>query len=265
MDATVPGVIGIPGPLQLGIVFALGAIIGSFLNVVVWRLPRNESVVRPRSYCPACSKPIPLLWNIPLLSWLLLRGRCRNCSAWISVQYPLLELATALLFVSLFLHQGPGLRMVAGWIVGSILIAAAYIDGQHKIIPNELTLPAIPVGLVLAWLAPPPGLLEAGVGALVVGGLLWGIAAAYERVTGRVGLGLGDVKLMTMLACFLGLEPTLGVLVLGSLLGIAQAGVVVAFRGGGRLTTIPFGPALAAAGLFHLVAPSLVVRFFQWL
>ena len=88
-----------PTTLQLPLVFALGAIIGSFLNVVVWRLPRNESVVRPRSYCPACSKPIPLLWNIPLLSWLLLRGRCRNCSAWISVQYPLLELATALLFV----------------------------------------------------------------------------------------------------------------------------------------------------------------------
>ncbi|NRA04254.1 MAG: prepilin peptidase [Myxococcales bacterium] len=253
-----------PTTLQIPLVFALGAIVGSFLNVVVWRLPRNESVVRPGSHCPSCGNPIPLRWNIPLLSWLLLRGRCRNCEAAISVRYPLVELATALLFVALLLQLGPGLRLLAGWMVGSILIAAAYIDGQHKIIPNELTLPAIPVGLALAWFAPPPGLLEAAAGALLVGGLLWGIATGYERLTGRIGLGMGDVKLMIMLGCFLGLEPTLAVLVMGSLLGIAQAGLVVAFRGGGRLTTIPFGPALSAAGLFHLVAPSTVAQLFQW-
>lgn len=252
-------------PAQVAFVFVFGAVVGSFLNVVVWRLPRNESVVRPRSYCPACGVTIPALWNLPLLSWLLLRGRCRSCKTAISVRYPLVELATALLFVALLLHQGPGLRFLADCFAGSILIAAAYIDGQHRIIPNELTLPAIPVGLAFAGFAPPPGLLEAGAGALVVGGLLWGIAAAYERFAGRMGLGMGDVKLVTMLACFLGLEATLGVLVLGSLLGIAQAVMVVVFRGGGRLTQIPFGPALAAAGLFHLVNPTLFPRLFQWL
>ncbi len=256
---------GISTAGEVAVAFLFGAIIGSFLNVLVWRLPRGESVVRPRSYCPACGTPIPARWNIPIISWVLLRGRCRNCAVSISARYPLVEFATALLFVTLLLEWGPGLRFLAAAFVGSILIASAYIDGEHKIIPNELTLPAIPIGLGFAWLAPPPGLFEAALSAVLIGGLLWGVAAVYQRITGRIGLGMGDVKLMTMLACFLGLEPTLGVLVLGSLLGIVQAGVLVLFQGGGRTTQIPFGPALSAAGLLHLVAPTLVPGLLNWL
>ena len=243
--------------------FALGAIVGSFLNVVIYRLPREESIVRPRSSCPHCGILIRWWANIPILSWIGLRGRCYHCRAPISLRYPAVELLCAAVFTALFLVYGPGLRLVATWAVAAALIAAAFIDAEHKIIPNALTLPGIPLGLAVAWLAPPPGVLDALAGLLVAGGMLWGLSAVYEWRAGRVGLGFGDVKLVAMLGAFLGLEPVLSLLVLGSLLGLVQGLVGMLASGAGRRTPIPFGPALAGAGLVHLFAPRLLYGILQ--
>ena len=251
-------------PLPLGlVVLLLGACIGSFLNVVVHRLPRGESLVRPRSRCPGCGAFIAARDNVPVLSWLLLRGRCRQCRVAISPRYPLVEMATAVVFTGLYalkLETGLDLRLVFDWTLASALIAVALIDAEHQIIPNEITYPGIPLGLVVAGLVPPPSLLDAGLGLVIPAGMMWALAAFYERWRGRLGLGMGDVKLVAMLGAFLGLQPALGIMVTGSLLGLGWAVFLMLFRGADRQTRIAFGPALAAAGLLELFVPGLLQR-----
>ena len=248
----------LPASYWLGFCATLGAVVGSFLNVVIHRLPRGESIVRPRSRCPACGWSIPAWANVPIVSYVALGGRCRGCAARISVRYPLVEGATAALFVALALAEPPGARLLASWLLGSALVAVAAIDLEHQIIPNEITLPGMALGLGFALLAPPPGWLDAALGLGVGGGLMWGVSAAYERARRQIGLGMGDVKLVAMLGAFLGLEAALGVMVLGSLLGLLHGGLLIAWRGGGRQTRIPFGPALAAAGLLFVFWPRLL-------
>ena len=234
---------------------AFGAVIGSFLNVVIWRLPRGESLWRPRSRCPGCAQPIPAWANVPIVSWLWLRGRCAACGVAIPVRYPLVELATAALFAALFLHLGPGARLLATWLAGAALVAIAFIDAEHWIIPDEITLPGIPIGLAFAWFAPEPTLGSALAGVVVVGGGMWVLSLAAEWWYGHVALGMGDVKLVAMLGAFLGAEPALGVILVGSLFGLLQALPALLVGSAGRRSRIPFGAALAAAGILHLYAP----------
>ena len=256
----------LPRWYQLGASFVLGSCVGSFLNVVVHRLPRGESLVRPRSRCPRCGWMLPAWANVPLLSYLALRGRCASCRQPISPRYPLVELVTGLLFAALtlrWLDWGLSARMFVDQGLAAALVAVTLIDWERQIIPNAITLPGIAVGLVLAWLVPPPvdvpgalaGLQDALLGLVVAGGSMWALSAAYERLRGRIGLGMGDVKLVAMLGTFLGLENTLAILVLGSLLGLLQAMVMMGLRGADLRTRIPFGPALAAAAVFALFAP----------
>lgn len=253
----------LPVPFLAGVAFALGACVGSFLNVVAHRLPHGESLVHPASRCPVCWDPIPAWANVPILSWLGLRGRCRRCKAPISARYPLVEAATGLLFALLllrWLHVGLGPRLLVDWLLASALVAVTLIDADHRIIPNEITYPGIPLGLALAWLVPGPSPLDAFLGLLVAGGMLWALSAGYERLRGRIGLGMGDVKLVAMLGAFLGLQPALEIIMVGSLLGLAWGLFLIGFRGAGRLTRIPFGPALAAAALLELFAPGWAMR-----
>ena len=217
--------IELPWPVLAGFGAAFGACVGSFLNVVIHRVPRGESIVTPRSRCPACGAAIPAWANLPLISYALLRGRCRGCGGAISARYPLVEASTALLFVALMWIQPAGPRLLVEWGVGAALIAVAFIDHDHQIIPNSITLPGIPLGLGCALAFPPPVWLDALLGALLPGAMMWGIAAFYHWRTGRVGLGMGDVKLVAMLGAFLGIQPALGILVMGSLLGLAHASV----------------------------------------
>ena len=249
-------------PLFVGsVVFGFGACIGSFLNVVAHRLPRGQSLVRPRSRCPDCSEPIAAWDNVPIVSWLLLRGRCRRCGASISPLYPVVELATATLFVALLvlhLRSGFDARLPIDWLLVSALVAVTLIDAERQIIPNEITYPGIVLGVLLAWLLPPPGLVDALLGCVLPAGTMWAVAEIYERWRGHLGLGMGDVKLVAMLGAFLGLEAALEIMVLGSLFGLAWGVFLILFRGAGRTTRIPFGPALAAAGVLQLFAPGLL-------
>jgi leader peptidase (prepilin peptidase)/N-methyltransferase len=258
------------GYLLLGS-FVLGACVGSFVNVVIHRLPRGESLVWPGSRCPGCLAPIAPWANVPLLSYAWLRGRCARCSAPISRRYPLVELSTAVLFALLawrWLDWGLAPRLLVDWGLASALVAVALIDWDHQVIPNAITCPGVVAGLVLARLAPPPpqvdfalaGLVDALLALGIAGGAMFGLSAFYEWYRGRVGLGMGDVKLVAMLGTFVGLQNTLGILVVGSLLGLLHAAWLMLFRGATHRTRIPFGPALAAAGIVYLLVPGLFER-----
>jgi leader peptidase (prepilin peptidase)/N-methyltransferase len=254
---------GVPAPVLTAFAFALGACIGSFLNVVVWRLPRGESLVSPGSHCPGCDAPIPAWANVPLLSYAALRGRCRACGKKISARYPLVEALTGAVFAALLWVHGPSARLLVDWALASALIAVTFIDLDHHIIPNSITLPGLALGLLLSVVAPQLGVgwRDALLGVLCIGGALWAISAGYEKLSGKIGLGMGDVKLVAMLASFLGLEAALGVLIVGALVGIVYGVAMLAWVRGGRDTRIPFGPALALAGLVFLFQPDLLDRF----
>ncbi len=247
---------GTPG-LWVAFAALAGAVIGSFLNVVIYRLPRDESLLWPGSHCPQCGAAIPVWANVPIVSWLALRGRCAACAAAIPVRYPLVEAATALLFIALVLRYGPGLRALALCVLGAALVAVAFIDAEHWIIPDEITWPGIALGLLVACFAAEPGPRAAILGAVLVGGAMWLLSLAAERYYGEIALGLGDAKLVAMIGAFLGVEAAVGVLLYGSLFGLLQA-LPGLLRGSvGRRTRIPFGGALAAAGILLAYEPQL--------
>ena len=259
---------------------ALGLVVGSFLNVVIHRVPRGESVVRPRSRCPACAAQISAFDNVPLLSWLWLRGRCRRCGAAISPRYPLVELGTGLCFAALFAAHGLGFETALLACLAALLIACAGIDFDHGIIPDELSLGGLALGLVGMPLARALGgepyglaLAQSALGAALGAGALWSVGFAHARVSvalGRSfshwpgegeapprfgsldywtwfpGLGFGDVKLIGMIGAYLGPLGVVYTILVASLLGLPLG----FFLARGRLATpFGFGPALAAAAL----------------
>lgn len=275
-------------PAFLAIGLVLGLLVGSFLNVVIHRVPRGESVVFPGSHCPSCDAAIRPWDNLPVLSWLLLRGRCRACRAPIALRYPVVEAVTGLLFLAILWQHGPTLHTLLYWIFAAGLVAAALIDFDHQIIPDEISLGGLVLGLVavpllgmrggLPWLeAARPALL----GALLGGGLLWTVGFFHARLSvamGRSfphwpgdgealprpasldywtwfpGMGFGDVKLLAAVGAFLGpagvLETIFAACFVGLVLGIGAAILT-------RNATAPFGfgPAIAAGALLVLLSP----------
>jgi leader peptidase (prepilin peptidase)/N-methyltransferase len=230
------------------IAFALGACVGSFLNVVIHRIPREESIVSPRSRCPSCGRPIRARENIPIASYLALRGKCAGCGGSISVRYPLVEAMTAAGYAAIAAHGGIGWSLLRDLLFFSLLVPIAFIDIDHRIIPDELSLGGFAAGILLSFL--PGGDWKGSLGgALLGGGFLYGAAYLYEKARGIEGLGGGDVKLLAMIGAFLGWKGAILTVFLGSLLGVA--GGLVAMRKGrdGLKTAIPFGPYLCAAAL----------------
>jgi leader peptidase (prepilin peptidase) / N-methyltransferase len=237
---------------------AVGAIFGSFLNVVAYRLPRGESLSRPRSRCPQCQTPIKPYDNVPVLSWLALRGRCRSCRAPISARYPLVEAMTGLLCAGVVLAKGPDEDALLGLALVLLLIPITLIDLDHQIIPNRLTLLGAVVAPVLVALTAPDALLEHLIAAVAAGGFFLLAALAYPR-----GMGMGDVKLAAVLGLFLGraVGPAVFVaLVAGTLIGAA----VIARKGAqeGRKTAVPFGPFLALGAVVALFAGDAMVDWY---
>jgi leader peptidase (prepilin peptidase) / N-methyltransferase len=235
-----------------------GLLIGSFLNVVIWRVPRGESVVRPPSHCPGCNQEIAPRDNLPLVSWLLLRGRCRHCGTRISARYPLVELATALLFAGFAIRFGPHVVLVAYLYLAAVGLALAMIDFDHKRLPDVLTLPSYPVALVLLGLA---ALLDHRGHTPLLRALLAGAALyAFYEVIGFIqprGMGGGDIKLSGVLGIYLGWLGW-GELIVGAFAAFLIGGVVsialVLFAGAGRKTKVPFGPFMLMGTLVGIYA-----------
>ncbi len=233
---------------QAAACFWVGACLGSFFNVLIYRLPRGESIVRPGSRCPACGRPIRPWENVPLVSFALLRGRCKGCGEKISWRYPAVEGLTAAGYALLFLADGPGAVLARDIVLFSLLVPITFIDIDHRIIPDALSLGGLVAGLLFSFL--PGGDWKGSLaGGVIGGGALYGTAFAYERITGREGMGGGDIKLIAMIGAFLGWRGALLTIFFGSVLGVA--GGLLAMRKGedGLKTAIPFGPFLCVAAL----------------
>ncbi|WP_147793626.1 A24 family peptidase [Cellulomonas sp. Y8] len=246
----------------------LGLVLGSFLNVVVWRVPRGESVVHPPSACPRCGHAVRARDNVPVLSWLLLRARCRDCGEPISARYPAVEAVTAVAFVEVLVWQGFGWSLPAFWYLAAVSVALALIDLDVRRLPDAIVLPSYPVALALLALACwGPGsdaggevFLRAVLGGLAVGGAYLVIFLVYPA-----GMGLGDVKLAGVLGLYLGWIGWSAVLVgwfAGFLLGGLFAVVLLARRRAGRKSAIPFGPFLIAGAWVGLVAGPAVGQWY---
>lgn len=238
-----------PPQLLLDVYAALaGLIVGSYLNVVVHRLPRGLSTVRPRSRCPACGAGIGARDNLPVVSWLLLRGRCRHCGTLIGWRYPVVELGTAALFVACLERFGLTLEAAVAALLGCLLLALAMIDAEHYLLPDRLTLPGIVVGLAVQPWIDWGGLVAAALGAALGGGLLLALWGLWLLMRGEEGMGLGDAKMLAMIGAFLGWKGVLVTLFVASLVGSAVGLGLIAFGRGGMKSQLPFGVFLALGG-----------------
>jgi len=246
-----------PFPVLAPLLFVLGLCVGSFLNVVIARVPQGRSVVRPGSACPRCGKPIAWFDNIPLLSYAVLRARCRHCGEPISLRYPLVELVTGLLFVLAAWELGSGLHLVAGLTLIAGLIAITAIDLDCQLIPDVISLPGIVLGFILSAIAGRPGWLESLIGILVGGGLFFVIIVAS-----RGGMGGGDMKLGAMIGAFLGWKLVLVTLVLSSVVGSGIGLIVIAIRKGGMKYALPYGTFLALGALVASLAGEAIVNWY---
>lgn len=254
-------------PLLVLYAALVGLIVGSYLNVVIFRLPRGLSTVLPRSRCTGCGNLIRPYDNIPLLSWLVLRGRCRSCGAPISWRYPLIEATTSVLFVLSFLRFGFTWEAPSAALFCGILVVLAAIDVEHYILPDRITYPGIVLGIalqpLLSWARIGPGvrgaLLGAGIGALLGAGILLAVWGAWYVLRHEEGMGLGDVKMLALIGAFLGWRGVLVALFFAALSGALLGLALMASRGLEMKSKLPFGSFLALGGLIALFAGERIV------
>ncbi len=229
--------------------FILGAIVGSFLNVCIFRIPEGESIVKPLSRCPQCKNPIRFYDNIPIISFLILKGKCRDCGQKISWQYPIVELITGILCLFLYREFGFSLMFLIFFFFTCVLIVIAFIDLNHQIIPDILTLPGIPIFFLLAVFVIKVPWLEALLGIIIGGGILFVIGFVYEKINKREGMGGGDVKLLAMIGGFFGWKSLLFVILAGSFAGALVGVTAMIIKKQNMKYAVPFGPFLAAAAI----------------
>jgi leader peptidase (prepilin peptidase)/N-methyltransferase len=249
------------GVATIVVVALFGAMFGSFLNVCIVRLPLDQSIVHPPSHCPRCGAGIAWYDNVPVLSWLLLRGRCRRCGEPISFQYPLVEVATALLWAAAAWCYGLTLTALSAAAFGTILLGIAVTDARHYLIPDEYTWGGLVIGLALAFRGGVAGFLAGLLGAALGFGLLWFIAWAGERAFRKEAMGGGDIKMMTMVGAFVGWKGVLLTLFGGALLGTIVF-VPITLR---KRRLVPFGVFLAVAAAVTFVWGEAIVRWYEGL
>jgi leader peptidase (prepilin peptidase) / N-methyltransferase len=267
-----------------GIIFLFGLVIGSFLNVCILRIPNSKSIVLPPSHCPSCGTPIKPYDNIPVLSWLVLAGRCRKCKVRISAMYPMVELVTGLLFLACYLVFGLNAEALKWAVFAALIIVLTITDLRERILPDKVNFVGLGLGLLLSfftrpvdgtatWLAnhvfaypPPDAVLSFGdalIGAGVASGLLWLVAEGYFRARGREGMGLGDVKMMAMAGAFLGLQRALLTILAGSLLGSVIGIAVITIGRKGRDFELPFGTFLGAGAMLVVFFGSAALDWYR--
>ncbi|MBC2737673.1 MAG: prepilin peptidase [Desulfobacteraceae bacterium] len=254
-----------PVLLQLEIfAFIFGACIGSFLNVCIYRIPEGKSVIHPPSACPQCGYRIRFYDNIPIVSYILLRGRCRRCKVHIPVRYPLVELITGLAALAVFLKYGPTLAAGIYFLFIAVLLVITFIDIDHQIIPDILSLTGIPLFFLLGFLVPFITWKDALIGILAGGGLLYAVAFGYQLLTGRDGMGGGDIKLLAMIGAMIGWQGILFTVFVSSLSGTV-IGLLLALPAGRSMKSrLPFGPFLAAGAIAYLFCGPALIRWYIW-
>ncbi|HQP52100.1 MAG TPA: prepilin peptidase [Syntrophorhabdaceae bacterium] len=234
------------------IVFILGTIVGSFLNVCIYRLPREKSIISLHYFCPSCEGPIGFYDNIPILSYVLLKSRCRNCNTKISIRYPTVEFITALLFLLLYKKTGLNIELLVLMLFVAVLIVISLIDFEFKIIPDILSLGGLVIGFMLSFTRPFFGLLDSLYGILLGGGVLFAIAYLYQLCAKREGLGGGDIKLLGMIGSFIGIKGVLFSLISGSLVGTIVGIPLMLIKGQDTKYGIPFGPFLSFGAIVYI-------------
>jgi leader peptidase (prepilin peptidase)/N-methyltransferase len=240
---------------------ALGLAVGSFLNVCIHRLPRQESLAWPASRCPKCSSPLGWYDNIPLLSYVVLGGRCRRCGARIPVMYPLVELVTGVVCVAAYFLFGPSPLLGARLLFACSMIVLFVIDLQHRILPNIITVPGIVVGFLFSLFLP-PGWISSLIGIIAGGGVLLLMAEMYYRLRKEEGLGMGDVKMLAMIGAFLGWKLMLVTLVLSSFLGSFIGIAMIVLKKGDMKYALPFGTFLAIGAIVASVSGDAILRWY---
>ena len=232
--------------------FIFGIAVGSFLNVCIFRLPLEQSIVTPGSHCFSCKKPIPFYDNIPLISFILLKGKCRHCKVPFSFQYPLVELLTGIFALACVFRWGFTMNALGIFIFVAALIVITFIDFEHKIIPDVISLPGILYGLVAAFVLQRISFVDSLLGGLLGGGSLLLVAGLYYLLTKQEGMGLGDVKLLAMMGTFLGWQSILFIVMIGSISGAVIGVTAMIIKKKGRKYAIPFGPFLSLGAVAYL-------------
>ncbi len=233
--------------------FWFGAIWGSFANVVIVRLPKNENVAVPRSHCPKCKDSIPWYLNIPIVSWMVLRGKCRKCKDRISVRYPIVEFLMGFFFAAIYYRYGWSISTLEYIIFTFFVVTSSFIDLDHMILPDRFTLSGIVIGLIGAAINPDRAFLDAFLGVLIGGGFLLGVAYLYFAVRKIEGMGGGDIKLLGWIGAVCGIQSILFVILASSMLGLLIGGTYLLVAKGNLKTGIPFGPYLALAALIYIL------------
>ena len=246
---------------QVAVAVLFGLIVGSFLNVCIYRLPRKQSIVWPASRCTSCGRELAWFENVPVFGWLALRGRCRTCRAPVSAMYPIVEAVTGVLFGAAMYWYGATPLGFVRTAFGCAMIVLFVIDLQHRILPNAITVPGAVIGLVISVFLP-PGWVSSLIGVLIGGGVLFAIGEAYYRVRGVDGLGMGDVKMLAMIGAFLGWQLALVTLVLASFGGAVLGIGLLATGRGGMQAALPFGTFLAVGAAIAAVAGDPLVSWY---
>ena len=243
--------------MDFGLLIALysllvGLALGSFMNVCIYRIPLEKSIIRPSSSCPNCGKKIRFYDNIPLISYLLLLGRCRHCHHPISWRYPAVEAITGLLSLALFIRYGLSLQYLLFLLFAATLVTISFIDLDHQIIPDVLSIPGIVAGLAAAFIPGNVSWFDSIIGIIGGGGTLFLVGLIYEKLTGKQGMGGGDVKLLAMIGAWMGWRSLPFVLLVSSLTGAIIGSIFLLAAGKGYRVKIPFGPFLSLGALFYI-------------
>jgi len=237
-----------------------GSVVGSFLNVCIFRIPAGKSIVLPSSHCVTCQQPIRFYDNIPIISFFILKGRCRHCHTKISPVYPAVEFLTALMSLMLFLRYGLSLHYLLTFVFTCALIIITFIDLEHQIIPDLITLPGIPLFFLAAIFIMNIRLLDSLLGIIIGGGCFYLIAFGYKLLRKTEGMGGGDIKLMAMLGAFLGWQSLWFILLFSSILGAIVGISVMLYQGKDMKYAVPFGPFLSIAAVAYLFIGEYVTR-----
>ncbi len=245
-------------------VLLMGMCVGSFLNVCIYRIPNGSSIVRPPSSCPVCKNPIKWYDNLPVISYLLLRGKCRGCNTPISIRYPIVEVLTGLFALITWMVHGPSPAAEIYFLFITALLVITFIDIDHRIIPDVISLPGIPIGFAASFLLPPIDWVGSLLGIALGGGSLLLIALGYQVIRGKEGMGGGDIKLLAMIGAFLGWKGVLFTIMASSFTGTAVGIIMMVRKGRGMQMSLPFGPFLAIGAIMYIfVGPQIIDWYFN--